>query len=159
MITLEHVAMRFGGLTAVDDVSLAIPAGRITGLIGPNGAGKTTLFNIVAGHVLPTSGRVLLDNEDITRLKPHQRCGRGLARTFQIPHEFGRLTVLENLMASAAAPLGQNVFNAGISLARRRRPTRARRTPSRCSNSGASAMRRPATFRAGRRSFSNWDGR
>jgi branched-chain amino acid transport system ATP-binding protein len=111
MITLEHVSVRFGGLRAVDDVSFDIPAGRITGLIGPNGAGKTTLFNVVAGHVPPTSGRVLLELEDITRLKPHQRAAKGLARTFQIAHEFTGLTVLENFMAAAATPLGENVFN------------------------------------------------
>ncbi len=111
MIKLDHVSMRFGGLAAVDDVSFEIPAGRITGLIGPNGAGKTTLFNVIAGRLRPTSGRVLLEGEDITRLASHERSRRGLARTFQIPHEFGRLTVTENLMAAASAPKGENVFN------------------------------------------------
>ena len=111
MITIDHVSMRFGGLRAVDDVSFEIPRGRITGLIGPNGAGKTTLFNIIAGRLYPTAGRVLLDGADITALAPHQRAGRGLARTFQIPQEFGRLTVLENLMAAASAPHGENVLN------------------------------------------------
>ena len=111
MIHIDHVSVSFGGLRAVDDVSFDIPKGRITGLIGPNGAGKTTLFNLVAGHVPATSGRVLLESEDITRLKPHARAARGLARTFQIPHEFGRLSVLENFMAAATAPAGENVFN------------------------------------------------
>lgn len=111
MITLDHVSVSFGGLRAVDDVSFDIPAGRITGLIGPNGAGKTTLFNVIAGHVPPSSGRVLLEGEDITRLQPHQRAARGLARTFQIAQEFSRLTVLENFMAAASAPIGENVFN------------------------------------------------
>lgn len=111
MITLDRVSVSFGGLRAVDDVSFDIPAGRITGLIGPNGAGKTTLFNVIAGHVPPTAGRVLLEGEDITRLKPHQRAARGLARTFQIPQEFARLTVLENFMAAASTPIGENVFN------------------------------------------------
>ena len=111
MITLDHVSMSFGGLKAVDDVSFEIPAGRITGLIGPNGAGKTTLFNIIAGRIYPTAGRVLLNGEDITRLKPHERSRKGLARTFQIPHEFARLTALENLMAAGATPAGENVFN------------------------------------------------
>jgi branched-chain amino acid transport system ATP-binding protein len=68
MITLDHITVDFGGLRAVDDVSFDIPAGRITGLIGPNGAGKTTLFNVIAGHVAASSGRVLLEGEDITRL-------------------------------------------------------------------------------------------
>ena len=111
MIQIDHVSVSFGGLRAVDDVSFEIAKGRITGLIGPNGAGKTTLFNLVAGHVSATAGRVLLEGEDITRLKPHERAAKGLARTFQIPHEFGRLTVLENFMAAAAAPAGENVFN------------------------------------------------
>jgi branched-chain amino acid transport system ATP-binding protein len=111
VISIDHVCVSFGGLRAVDDVSFDIPAGKITGLIGPNGAGKTTLFNVIAGHIPATSGGVLLEGEDITRLKPHERATRGLARTFQIPHEFARLTVLENFMAAAAAPAGENVFN------------------------------------------------
>jgi branched-chain amino acid transport system ATP-binding protein len=111
VITLENVSLGFGGLRAVDNVSFEIPTGRITGLIGPNGAGKTTLFNIIAGRLLPNGGRILLNGSDITRLPPHQRHGLGLARTFQIAHEFSRLTVLENLMASAATPLGENVIN------------------------------------------------
>jgi branched-chain amino acid transport system ATP-binding protein len=118
MIRIENVSVRFGGLKAVDDVSFDIPAGRITGLIGPNGAGKTTLFNVVAGHVPASAGRIFLDGEDITALKPHQRATRGLARTFQIPHEFARLTVLENLMAAASAPVGENVFNVIFSRSR-----------------------------------------
>ena len=112
MIRLEAISVDFGGLRAVDNASFEIAAGRITGLIGPNGAGKTTAFNVIAGGVIPSSGRVLLGGEDITNLKPHQRAALGLARTFQIPHEFSRLTVLENLMAAAASPLGDNVFNA-----------------------------------------------
>ncbi len=111
MIRLEAISVDFGGLRAVDNASFEIAAGRITGLIGPNGAGKTTAFNVIAGGIMPSSGRVLLGGEDITGLKPHQRAARGLARTFQIPHEFSRLTVLENLMAAAASPLGDNVFN------------------------------------------------
>lgn len=111
MIQIDRISVAFGGLKAVIDVSFEIPAARITGLIGPNGAGKTTLFNVIAGHVPPTVGHILLEGNDITRLKPHERAARGLARTFQIPHEFSRLTVLENLMAAAFTPLGENVFN------------------------------------------------
>ncbi|MGL6181943.1 MAG: ABC transporter ATP-binding protein [Aestuariivirga sp.] len=111
MITVDKVSVSFGGLKAVDGVNFEIPTGRITGLIGPNGAGKTTMFNAIAGHVPVQSGRILLEAIDITRLKPHQRAEKGLARTFQIPQEFSRLTVLENLMAAAAMPLGENVFN------------------------------------------------
>ncbi len=112
VITLENIVMRFGGLHAVDDVSFGIEKGAITGLIGPNGAGKTTLFNIIAGRMLPTSGRVLLEGDDITNLPPHERSRKGLARTFQIPHEFTALTVLENLMVAGDSRLGENVFNA-----------------------------------------------
>ncbi|CAN5388748.1 ABC transporter ATP-binding protein [soil metagenome] len=111
MIGIEHITMQFGGLYAVNDVSFIIPEGAITGLIGPNGAGKTTLFNIIAGRLAPTSGRILLDGEDITALAPHERSRKGLARTFQIPHEFAHLTTIENLMAAGDTPLGENVFN------------------------------------------------
>ncbi len=111
MIELNEICVDFGGLRAVDHASFQIGAGRITGLIGPNGAGKTTAFNVIAGAVVPSSGRVLFDGQDVTGLKPHQRARAGLARTFQIPHEFSRLSVLENLMASAPAQDGENVFN------------------------------------------------
>ena len=111
MISIDHVSVSFGGLKAVDDVSFDIPAGRITGLIGPNGAGKTTMFNAIAGHVEVAAGHIRLEGQDITRLQPHERAIKGLARTFQIPQEFSRLTVIENFMAAAATPLGENVFN------------------------------------------------
>jgi branched-chain amino acid transport system ATP-binding protein len=111
VIQLDNICVDFGGLRAVDHASFNIDAGRITGLIGPNGAGKTTAFNVIAGAIQPSSGRVLFDGRDITNLKPYQRAQAGLARTFQIPHEFSRLTVLENLMASAPAPEGESVFN------------------------------------------------
>ncbi len=78
MITVENISKNFGGIRAVNDVSLTIETGSITGLIGPNGAGKTTLFNVIAGHYAPTSGHVLLDGEDITSLPPHELFGKGL---------------------------------------------------------------------------------
>ena len=111
MIRVEHASVRFGGIRAVDDVSFDIPDGRITGLIGPNGAGKTTMFNAIAGHLKLDSGSIRLRDRDITALPPHERARLGLARTFQIPHEFTRLTVVENLMAAAPMPLGESVFN------------------------------------------------
>ena len=111
MIRVENACVSFGGLRAVDDVSFDIPAGKITGLIGPNGAGKTTMFNAIAGHVPLTSGCIFLGDQEITDLPPHRRAEMGLARTFQIPHEFTRLTVLENLMAAASMPLGENILN------------------------------------------------
>ena len=109
MISVEHVKVSYGGPNVVDDVSFDIPAGRITGLIGPNGAGKTTMFNAIAGHVTLAGGRILLEGKDITGLRPHQRAERGLARTFQIPHEFSQLTVIENFMAAAATPIGMTI--------------------------------------------------
>ena len=95
MITVENISKNFGGIRAVNDVSLNIETGSITGLIGPNGAGKTTLFNVIAGVYQPTAGSVMLDGEDITGLAPHQLFEKGLLRTFQIAHEFSTLTVRE----------------------------------------------------------------
>ena len=111
MISFENIIVDFGGLRAVDQTSFEIAGGHITGLIGPNGAGKTTAFNVIAGHIRPNAGRVMLDGEDITELKPHQRAALGLARTFQIAHEFSRLTVVENLMAASDSPIGENLLN------------------------------------------------
>jgi branched-chain amino acid transport system ATP-binding protein len=90
--------MRFGGLLANHDVTFDIYPGEIVGLIGPNGAGKTTLFNCISGFLRPTAGTVLFKGENITGLKPHQICHRGLARTFQITQPLRDMTVLENVM-------------------------------------------------------------
>ncbi|MGH1483851.1 MAG: ABC transporter ATP-binding protein [Geminicoccales bacterium] len=110
MLKLERLERHFGGLVAVRDCSFEIKAGTITGLIGPNGAGKTTCFNMIAGALAPTSGRILLDGEDITGLPTHKMFHRGIVRTFQIPHEFGKLTVLENLMVVPADQPGEALF-------------------------------------------------
>ena len=112
MIKVENLHRHFGGFRAVDGASLEIAKGSITGLIGPNGAGKTTLFNVVAGRLGPTSGRVLMDGEDITGLAPHVLFGKGLLRTFQIAHEFGSMTVRENLMMVPARQSGEALWNA-----------------------------------------------
>ena len=98
LIDVRSVTKQFGKLVAVDRCSLSVEPGSITGLIGPNGAGKTTLFNMVAGTLIADTGTILFDGEDITRLAPHERFHLGLARTFQIAHEFSSMTVLENLM-------------------------------------------------------------
>ena len=111
-LRVENLHMHFGGLRAVDGASLEIATGSITGLIGPNGAGKTTLFNVIAGHYRPTGGRVLLDGEDITGLKPHRLFARGVLRTFQIPHEFDTLSVRENLMVVPPDQSGERLFDA-----------------------------------------------
>ena len=112
MIRIENVCKYFGGLKAVDHVSIEIAEGSITGLIGPNGAGKTTLFNTIAGLCEPSAGRIYLDDEEITGLKPHQLFNKGLLRTFQIAHEFTRLSVVENLMMVPAHQSGENLVNA-----------------------------------------------
>jgi branched-chain amino acid transport system ATP-binding protein len=114
MIRVENLSKHFGGLKAVDNTSINIAKGSITGLIGPNGAGKTTLFNTIAGLYTPTSGRVYLGDEDITGLKPHQLFAKGLLRTFQIAHEFSRLSVAENLMMVPGNQSGENLINAWI---------------------------------------------
>jgi len=110
MIEVKNLRMQFGGIRAVDDVSLTLETGRITGLIGPNGAGKTTLFNVIAGHYTPTAGQVLLDGDDITGLPPHQLFAKGLLRTFQIAHEFSTLTVRENLMMVPPRQTGESLL-------------------------------------------------
>ncbi len=124
MIEVENIVKTFGGLRAVDDCSFQVPRGSITGLIGPNGAGKSTLFNIAAGSLTPDSGRVLLDGEDITALPAYRRFHRGLVRTFQIPHEFGRMTVLENLMLVPGGQSGERVPNTLFRFGRVRREER-----------------------------------
>jgi branched-chain amino acid transport system ATP-binding protein len=111
MIVVEDLHRHFGGFRAVDGASLTIRTGTITGLIGPNGAGKTTLFNVIAGRLPPTSGRVLMDGEDITGLPPHVLFGKGLLRTFQIAHEFGSMTVRENLMMVPPNQAGETLWN------------------------------------------------
>ncbi len=112
MIRVENISKHFGGIKAVDNVSINIARGSITGLIGPNGAGKTTLFNIIAGLYTPSAGRVFLDGEEITGLKPHQLFRKGLLRTFQIAHEFSRLSVTENLMMVPGGQSGESLINA-----------------------------------------------
>ncbi|MGI9404960.1 MAG: ABC transporter ATP-binding protein [Hyphomicrobiaceae bacterium] len=118
MIRVENLHMHFGGIRAVDGASLTIADGTITGLIGPNGAGKTTLFNVIAGYFAPTSGRVFLDGEDITGLKPHELFARGMLRTFQIAHEFSTLTVRDNLMMVPGGQSGERLIDAWFRPAR-----------------------------------------
>ena len=114
MIRVEGISKHFGGVHAVEDCTLTVARGSITGLIGPNGAGKTTLFNIIAGLFPPTSGRVVLDGEDVTGLTPHELFHKGLLRTFQIAHEFSTMTVRENLMMVPPRQHGETLLNAWI---------------------------------------------
>ena len=112
MLKVENVNKFFGGLKAVNNVSLEVKKGSITGLIGPNGAGKTTLFNTIAGVYSPNSGNLYLEEENINGLKPHELFNKGVLRTFQIAHEFTTLTVLENLMMVPANQYGENLIHA-----------------------------------------------
>ena len=115
MLSVQNVGMHFGGITAVDNISLSIETGSITGLIGPNGAGKTTLFNVIAGLYRPNTGRVFLDGQDITGAAPHELFHKGLLRTFQLAHEFSSLTVRENLMMVPPNQSGERLIDIWLS--------------------------------------------
>lgn len=107
LLVLEHVSKSFERLRAVDDVSLAVPRGQIVGLIGPNGSGKSTLFNLIAGLAPADSGRILFDGDDITRRRADQIFQRGLARGFQDPALFFRMTALDNMLLPAKGQRGE----------------------------------------------------
>ncbi|HQU66590.1 MAG TPA: ABC transporter ATP-binding protein [Albidovulum sp.] len=118
MISVHDMHKQFGGFRAVNGASIEIAKGSITGLVGPNGAGKSTLFNVIAGVHQPTSGKVMMDGEDITGLPPHDLFHKGLLRTFQIAHEFSSMTVRENLMMVPAAQSGETLWNTWLHRAR-----------------------------------------
>ena len=127
LLVVQNLGISFGGLKAVDGMSLTIRRGGISGLIGPNGAGKSTLFNLIAGYHRPTTGRVWLAGEDITGLPPHVLFGKGLLRTFQIAREFSTLTVRENLMMVPGGQLGETWLGALLRPGRVRAEERALR--------------------------------
>ncbi|WP_372618182.1 ABC transporter ATP-binding protein [Falsiroseomonas sp.] len=108
-LEVEGLVKRFGGLTALDGASFAVPEGSITGLIGPNGAGKTTAFATIAGFHAPNAGRVRLRGRDVTGASPWALHRAGLVRTFQIPRLFGRMSVAENLMVGAPPQSGETL--------------------------------------------------
>ncbi len=101
LLILENVTKRFGGLVAVDQVSLEIKHGEFVGIVGPNGSGKTTLFNVINGVFFPEEGRVIFEGLDITTLPPYKRAPLGIGRTFQIPRPFASATVRENVAVGA----------------------------------------------------------
>ena len=101
ILETHELVKNFGGLTAVNHVSVTVEKGEIVGLIGPNGAGKTTFLNSIAGTYRPNGGRAIFDGHDTTGLAPEVMCHKGMARTFQIPIPFPKLTVLENVMVGA----------------------------------------------------------
>ena len=106
-LEVRHLIKAFGGLRAVDDVSLEFPSGSLSAVIGPNGAGKSTFFNLISGAFSPDSGEVLLDGLDVIRLSRSERMHRGIARAFQVASCFPTMTVVENLMAAVTAHIGQ----------------------------------------------------
>ncbi|MGF6743966.1 ATP-binding cassette domain-containing protein [Paraburkholderia sp. CNPSo 3155] len=108
-LAVAHVSVSFGGVRALDDASLGLRAGRITGLVGPNGAGKSSLFNVLAGTLRPQRGAVTLGGRDIARLAVHARAHLGIGRTFQISRELDSLSVLENLLLAAPAQRGETI--------------------------------------------------
>src|SRR2546430_6432709 len=101
MLVATDLSRRFGGFLAVNRVSFDVREGEIVGLIGPNGSGKSTTFNLIAGTLRPTAGSIRFHDEDITGLPAHKICHRGIARTFQIPRPFRKLSLIENVMLAA----------------------------------------------------------
>ena len=112
ILQIENLTKYFGGLAAVSDCSFKIKRGSITGVIGPNGSGKTTLFNLIAGNLKASEGRVLFNNKDITNVPSYELFSKGVLRTFQIAHEFTNLTVLENLMMVPGNQSGEKLMTA-----------------------------------------------
>ncbi|MAP06523.1 MAG: ABC transporter ATP-binding protein [Rhodobiaceae bacterium] len=118
MLNVQNIVKRFGGLVALNDCTIDIKKGSITGIIGPNGSGKSTLFNVITGQLKPESGEVFYRGQNITGLEPYQLFERGMLRTFQIAHEFTNMTVIENLMVVPGNQSGENLL---YSLVNRRR--------------------------------------
>lgn len=110
MLELIDVSRRFGGSLAVDRISLSVPPGSIAGLIGPNGAGKTTLFNLIAGTLPLSAGRIVFEGRRLEHEPAHRRIARGIGRTFQIPRPFAAMTVLENVLVAAQGQSGERVL-------------------------------------------------
>jgi ABC-type branched-subunit amino acid transport system ATPase component len=112
ILNLAGVTKRYGGVAALDDCSMSLQAGRVTGLIGPNGAGKTTLLNVIGGLVNPDAGEIDFEGRSVLGLAPPQRARLGIVRTFQIARELGNLTVLENLLLARPGRVGEGVLAA-----------------------------------------------
>lgn len=130
LLSLENIVMRFGGLTAVNNFSLTIRPGELIGLIGPNGAGKTTVFDVITGFLIPTTGRVILNEEDVTPLPAHKITARGIARTFQNIRLFPDMTVIENVMVSCHRRLKAGFWQAALGLPGYRKEERSIREES-----------------------------
>src|SRR5258705_8446313 len=107
LLALRGVSKSYGALKVTDDISLSVDEGQTWGILGPNGAGKTTLFNLISGDVRVDAGTVTFDGNDVTALRPHQRCRGGIGRSYQVPQPFGHMTVFENLVTAACFGGGQ----------------------------------------------------
>ncbi|MEW6669759.1 MAG: ABC transporter ATP-binding protein [Thermodesulfobacteriota bacterium] len=114
LLRIEEISVRFGNLAALNRVGFDVISGQVKALIGPNGAGKTTLFNVISGFLKPATGSIHLGNTDITRLKPHEVCRLGVARTFQITRLFKGMTVLENIMVGCQPWTRSGIFSCGF---------------------------------------------
>jgi branched-chain amino acid transport system ATP-binding protein len=112
VLQVDRLTKRFDGFTAVDGVSFELQRGEILGLIGPNGSGKSTTFNVIAGLYAPSAGSIRLDGSEIGGLPPHQVCRRGVARTFQIPRPFRKLSILDNATLAAFYGSGERIGRA-----------------------------------------------
>jgi branched-chain amino acid transport system ATP-binding protein len=111
-LELEHLTMRFGGLLAVDNISINVKQHEIHGLIGPNGSGKTTIFNMLSGYYKPTKGKIIFEGNDLTNLPAHRITAAGFARTFQNLRLFKSMSVLENVMVSMGHHAKTKLLNA-----------------------------------------------
>ena len=125
LLEAEALTRRFGGVVAVDDVSIRVAEGELAGIIGPNGAGKSTLFHLITGHLRPNLGRVRLAGQDVTALSPDQRARLGVAIAFQAVRLFRGMSVLENVMVGAHAWTHHGFVEAFLRLPRHRREERA----------------------------------
>jgi branched-chain amino acid transport system ATP-binding protein len=110
ILAAENLVKRFGGVAAVDGVSLSLRRGEIAGLIGPNGAGKTTLFDLLAGGLTANSGRILVEGREVQTAPAHRRIAAGLGRTFQIPRPFPEMTLVENVMLGRQRQIGERIL-------------------------------------------------
>lgn len=127
LLEAKNLSKSFGGLRAVDQASLFVTQGSITGLIGPNGAGKTTLFNLLSSFIRPDSGQVIFDGAAIHHLQPHQVAQQGLVRTFQVARVLSRLSVLENMLLGVQQQTGERLWNVWLRPGKIRQEERVQR--------------------------------
>ncbi|MBB5143093.1 ABC transporter ATP-binding protein [Desulfovibrio intestinalis] len=125
LLRLQEVTKVFGGLVAVNDLTFSVDAGSVVGLIGPNGAGKTTVFNCITGNYTPEKGRIFFDGEPVSGLRPHKVVELGIARTFQSIRLFGKLSVLENVLAGRHCRMKSGMLSCMLHLPWQRREERA----------------------------------